>query len=313
LGAGFLKLLIPFLTISTGVAAAHLFNIRFKEQSILPDDAFLYLVDAVIPKIWGLTGLLLAGVAAAVFSTIDAMMNATSTLFTIDIYKKYLRPNATDADTLKIGRLTVVIMAVLASSLAIITYSPNSADNFFLTVSSRGSYFTPGIIVAFFGGILFKRATAKGALLSIISAPLFSFFIEYMYNDFLNQHDFFVAFLGEKLNFLHRVFLASVLSFLVFLLCLHNQSVEDNTLSLSFKNFRSIFVKSGIFISGNLVLAIYTGNGFLYHQYIPYIAAIFAFITFMYGFSFSSLSQNYPKIFASLLIATTTFILYWFW
>jgi SSS family solute:Na+ symporter len=313
LGAGFLKLLIPFLTISTGVAAAHIFQGRFKDMTILPDDAFLYLVDAVIPKLWGLTGLLLAGVAAAVFSTIDAMMNATSTLFTIDIYKKYIRPNASDSSVLKIGRIAVLVMAVFASLLAILTHNPNSADNFFLTVSSRGSYFTPGIIIAFFGGIVIKRASAKGALLSILSAPIFSLLIESAYNDYLTRYPLFVDLFGLKLNFLHRIFFASILSFLVFLLFLKKKSEENNLLTLSFKSMKNIFIRTGVFIFCNLALALLITHDYITNRDAAWISSILSFVIFCFGIHLKEVSRHLAKIFAGVLIAITTFILFWFW
>jgi SSS family solute:Na+ symporter len=161
--AGLLKLGIPFVTIATGVAAAHLLNIKYAGQKILPDDAFLYLVNAVIPAGFGLIGLLISGVLASTFSTIDSMMNSATTLFCIDIYKKYYRKNITDKELVIVGRLVTLTITLLAAVLAYATYNPQSAGNFFLKISSHGSYFTPGIIVVFFAAVFVRRIPSQAA------------------------------------------------------------------------------------------------------------------------------------------------------
>jgi len=91
LTAGFLKLCIPFTCILTGIAAAHLFHARFDQSTPLPDDAFVYLVHAVVPQGVGWMGIIFAGVAASIFSTLDSMLNSATTLLSIDIYQKYFR------------------------------------------------------------------------------------------------------------------------------------------------------------------------------------------------------------------------------
>ena len=216
--AGLLKLGIPFVTIATGVAAAHLLNIKYAGQKILPDDAFLYLVNAVIPAGFGLIGLLISGVLASTFSTIDSMMNSATTLFCIDIYKKYYLKNITDKELVIVGRLVTLKITLLAAVLAYATYNPQSAGNFFLKISSHGSYFTPGIIVVFFAAVFVRRIPSQVALWTMVSAPFIAILLEVSYSSITAFFPTISSIFGEKLNFLHRVALTSISSvFLLFI------------------------------------------------------------------------------------------------
>lgn len=213
--AGLLKLGIPFVTIATGVAAAHLLNIKYAGQKILPDDAFLYLVNAVIPAGFGLIGLLISGVLASTFSTIDSMMNSATTLFCIDIYKKYYRKNITDKEMVIVGRLVTLTITLLAAILAYVTYNPQGAGNFFLKISSHGSYFTPGIIVVFFAAVFVRRIPSQAALWTMVSAPFIAILLEASYSSITAFFPTISSIFGEKLNFLHRVALTSISSVLL--------------------------------------------------------------------------------------------------
>ena len=91
--AGFLKLLIPFFAIASGVAAFYLFKERLHRE-IAPDTAFTEVVRLVVPAGFGIVGLISAGLIGAILSSIDSMMNSAATIVTIDIYKRYINPNA---------------------------------------------------------------------------------------------------------------------------------------------------------------------------------------------------------------------------
>ena len=97
-----LKLLVPFFSVAGGIAAAQLFSARGL-TNVAPDDAFSELVRMVVPAGYGIIGIIGAGLLGAIISSIDSMMNSAATLATIDIYKKYLNPNASDKQTVFIG------------------------------------------------------------------------------------------------------------------------------------------------------------------------------------------------------------------
>ncbi len=216
IASGFLKLSIPFFSISAGVAAYYLFQARFATSvaaaDFNSDNAFLKLVETVIPPGTGLVGMILAGLTAATFSSVDSMMNAATTLLTVDVYQKYVNPKANDKQIVRFGRVMIVVMVVASIGLALWTYTPDRTNNFMLKVSAQLSYFTPGIMVAFFVGILWQGASARAAVVAMAIAPFYGLLAEFVYNNFLGNYPSVQAVFGEKLNFMHRVFLTFVLS-----------------------------------------------------------------------------------------------------
>ncbi|GAB3571520.1 sodium/sugar symporter [Spirosoma luteolum] len=213
IASGFLKLTIPFFSISAGVAAFYLFRARFGDATDFnSDNAFLKLVETVIPAGTGLVGMILAGLTAATFSSVDSMMNAATTLLTVDVYQKYVNPRANDRQIVRFGRLMIVVMVVASIALAMLTYTPDRTNNFMLKVSAQLSYFTPGIMVAFFVGVLWRGASARAAVVAMALAPLFGLLTEFIYDHFLGTNPAVAALFGPKLNFMHRVLLTFLLS-----------------------------------------------------------------------------------------------------
>ncbi len=214
IASGFLKLSIPFFSITAGVAAFYLFQSRFGANAtdFNSDNAFLKLVETVIPPGIGLTGMILAGLTAATFSSVDSMMNAATTLLTVDVYQKYMNKSANERQVLRFGRLMILVMVVASIGIAWLTYTPDRSNNFFLKVSSQLSYFTPGIMVAFFVGILWRGASARAAVWAMALAPVFGIATELIYNLFLGHIPAVTELFGPVLNFMHRVFLTFILS-----------------------------------------------------------------------------------------------------
>jgi solute:Na+ symporter, SSS family len=181
--AGFLKLLIPFFAIGTGVAAFYLFDQKLPDRKVASDAAFSEVVKLVIPAGYGLIGLISAGLIGAILSSIDSMMNSAATLFTIDVYKRYVKPDASDRDLIRVGRIAIVFFVAFATVLALFALDPNSEKSFFLQVADYQNFLTPGLLIAFFLGMFWKRGTATAAFLTIIAGVLFSWVAESVYND----------------------------------------------------------------------------------------------------------------------------------
>ena len=124
IAAGFLKLTIPFFSISAGVAAAYLFKYKYGLFNVKPDDAFIYLMEQVVPKGYGLIGLILAGFFGAIFSSIYSMLNSLSTISAMDVYKRYINKNAADQTLVKVGKGAVVIACIIGIVLAWWSFDP---------------------------------------------------------------------------------------------------------------------------------------------------------------------------------------------
>ena len=118
--AGFVKLLIPFISIGTGIAAYYVFAERMPGVQVDGDTAFpLLLREVVAPAgVAGLVGLVAAGLIGAILSSVDSMLNSASTLFTMDIYKRHIRPNADAHRIVRVGRMSTAVFVILGCLLA---------------------------------------------------------------------------------------------------------------------------------------------------------------------------------------------------
>jgi SSS family solute:Na+ symporter len=317
LTAGFLKLCIPFTCILTGIAAAHLFDARFPHTSPQPDDAFVYLVHSVVPQGVGWTGVIFAGVAASIFSTLDSMLNSATTLLSIDIYRPYIRPEVDDRHLVRFGRATTLIISLLTASLAYLTYDPTAGGNFFLRVSSYGSYITPGIIAVFFAAIAVRGIPWWGAFLAILMAPLSGWFAEWGYAGLAAHNEALRTALGTQLNFLHRVFFSFICSVAVLWISRLAQPIDfvqnrgAEGIILSRAQLTSLSKLVGIFVGAHLlaVLSIYISGQQAVYWALP-----------MTGFSFLFLLRSFAargvepviRILSALLVSAVFFMLYFF-
>jgi hypothetical protein len=100
---------------------------------------------------------------------------------------------------------------------------------------------------------------------------------------------------------------------LVFLLFLKKKSEENNLLTLSFKSMKNIFIRTGVFIFCNLALALLITHDYITNRDAAWISSILSFVIFCFGIHLKEVSRQLAKIFAGVLIAITTFILFWFW
>jgi len=163
--AGFLKILIPFIVCLPGVCAyyvsLHPEIMEGLQGSIgVADDAYPWLVRNFTPT--GIKGLTFAALAAAIISSLASMLNSTSTLFTMDIYKKYIRKDASDTRLVNVGRITSLCALVIAA----IAVKPllGNLDQAFQYIQEYSGFIYPGIIVVFGLGLLWKRASGKAAV-----------------------------------------------------------------------------------------------------------------------------------------------------
>ena len=168
--AGFLKILIPFIVVLPGVCAyyisLHPEIVSGLQGSInVADDAYPWLVRNFTPV--GVKGLTLAALAAAIISSLASMFNSTSTLFTMDIYKKYIDREANDRKLVKVGRITSLCALVIAA----VAVKPllGGLDQAFQYIQEYSGFIYPGIITVFGLGLLWKRASGKAAVWTAIA------------------------------------------------------------------------------------------------------------------------------------------------
>jgi Na+/proline symporter len=104
------------------------------------------------------------------------MMNSTATLFTFDIYKKYVRPDASERRLVWVGRFAMMLMVAAAICLSL--YFGQARGGIFNTMADYNAYLVPGVIVAYVAGILQPLVTRTAAFTCILAGPLVSIAFE---------------------------------------------------------------------------------------------------------------------------------------
>lgn len=155
---GTLKLTALFIMVLPGVMAFSVFpNLDD------PDMVFPTMVANVLPI--GITGLVLAGLISAILSSIDSTLNSASTLITMDFVKPK-NPNITNEQTARIGRITTLVLMVVA-----VLWAPNIAnfEGIFAYIQQAFSYIVPPVVAIFFMGILWERGSRNAAFITLVT------------------------------------------------------------------------------------------------------------------------------------------------
>ena len=184
--AGFLKLLIPLIVVIPGIiafvlnsdASGQLLESTMDpsflnpDGTVINDNAAPWLIHNFVPA--GLKGLVLAALAAAIVSSLASMLNSTATIFTMDIYRPYFNPGATDRQTVRVGRITAVVSLVIAMLIAPLLSNLGQAFQF---IQEYTGVVSPGILAVFLTGLFWKRATNNAAIWGVIaSIPIALYF-----------------------------------------------------------------------------------------------------------------------------------------
>ncbi len=173
--AGMLKLLPVFVFIIPGMIAFALASsgqsAYLQETMIGPDGevlrdeaqrAFPLLVATVLPS--GIRGLVVAGMLAALMSSLSSTFNASATLFTMDFYSK-LHPNVSQQRLVWIGRLATTVMVLIGLAWIPVIQGGRGLYDYLQGVQA---YLAPPIFVVFFLGVFWKRLNARGCLAALI-------------------------------------------------------------------------------------------------------------------------------------------------
>ncbi len=180
--AAFLKILIPFIVCIPGVCAFYIVNYQPELTQTLAgaiersDDAYPFLIRNFTPTV--VKGLSFAALAAAVISSLASMFNSTSTIFTMDIYKKFINKTASEKKLVNVGRLTSLASLVIA--LLAVYPIMGGADQAFQIIQEYSGFVYPGVVVIFGLGLLWKRASGVAAVVTAIGTFVFSIAFKFM-------------------------------------------------------------------------------------------------------------------------------------
>ncbi|MEP4535365.1 MAG: sodium/sugar symporter [Cyclobacteriaceae bacterium] len=253
--AAFLKLVIPFIVVIPGIAAYVMVNdpeimarLGDAGQINLPgagqsDKAYPWLLQ-LLPN--GLKGVAFAALAAAIVSSLASMLNSTSTIFTMDIYKQYIKKDASDKQTVSVGRISAGVALLIACIMAPLL---GGIDQAFQFIQEYTGIVSPGILAVFMLGLFWKKATNKGAIWgAILSIPIAMYFK-------VGPKGWIDSPIFVDLPFLHQMGITCLLSMLVIVIFSHldNGGVEDEKgIDLS----KGIFKTSPVFNIGAFAILI---------------------------------------------------------
>ncbi len=175
--AGFLKILIPFIVILPGICAYVMFNypesipglqegyFDIQGHITVSDDAYPWMIRNFTPI--GIKGLSFAALSAAIISSLASMFNSTATIFTMDIYKQYIKKDASERRLVYVGRITALTALIIAA----IAVEPllGGLDQAFQYIQEYSGFIYPGIVAIFGLGLLWKRASGKAAVWTAIA------------------------------------------------------------------------------------------------------------------------------------------------
>lgn len=156
--AGYLKLIIPVLVVIPGIAAFVL-NADISK----PDEAYPWLLNRFIPS--GIKGFVFAALIAAIVSSLAAIINSASTIFSIDLYKVHFKPAVSEENLVKTGRISSIIIMIIAASIASTMTGINQVFQF---IQEYTGLISPGITAIFILGIFWKKTTARAAWIAVL-------------------------------------------------------------------------------------------------------------------------------------------------
>ena len=163
--SGFINIVRPLVTCLLGLIVYHWLDIMQQGPSLLPDNqdrAFPVALELFAPS--GLKGVILAGFFAAVMSTVSALSNSIATIFSLDVYKKFIRKNAKDRELITTGQVSGGAALLISSLVAPLVGSIGLFKYFQTGVTYMATPFISVLLM----GIFWRRTSYAGAIAGLI-------------------------------------------------------------------------------------------------------------------------------------------------
>ena len=179
--AAFLKLLMPVIVVLPGIAAFVLYKQNVFNTDMTNsitsnhDNAYPVLLN-LLPN--GIKGLAFAALTAAVVASLAGKANSIATIFTLDIYKKKIRPDAPENTLVIVGKITVVVAMILG--VVISPFLGIDKKGGFQFIQEYTGFVSPGIFAMFILGFFWKKASSSAALFATIGGFIFSVFFKFL-------------------------------------------------------------------------------------------------------------------------------------
>ncbi len=197
--AGFMKLLMPIIVMLPGIAAYVLYkNGQLPGFEGGKDGAYSAIL-AFLPA--GLKGLAVAALTAAIVASLAGKANSISTIFTLDVYKKYIKKDADEKKMVWTGRLTVLISMIIAIIFTWEDVLGIGGEGGFTFIQKYTGFISPGVFAMFILGFFWKRTTGTAALVGLILGFVLAiFFNNYAVDIFGKETLLYTAYEYQKME-----------------------------------------------------------------------------------------------------------------
>ncbi|AMJ68225.1 sodium/sugar symporter [Hymenobacter sp. PAMC 26628] len=267
--AAFLKLMMPIIVVLPGIAAYILYKQNvfgsgefMQGGEINPDRAYPVLLN-ILPS--GLKGLSFAALTAAVVASLAGKANSIATIFTLDIYKKAINPNASEKTLVNTGKIAVVVAMILGALIA--PHLGIDKKGGFTYIQEYTGFVSPGIFAMFILGFFWKKATSTAAMFATIGgfllSVIFKFLPDYVNLSFLAPFGFAVPVNGVyEIPFLDRmgfVFIFCIVGMVTISLIESRRTTRTGGLEVDTSMFRpnATFTAGALLVLG-IVVALYS-------------------------------------------------------
>lgn len=197
--AGFLKLFMPIIVMLPGIAAYVLYSKGHLQGFNGVKDGAYSAILQFLPT--GLKGLAVAALTAAIVASLAGKVNSISTIFTLDIYKKYIRADATEIQMVRMGRWVIISAMLIALAFTWTDVLGIGGEGGFTFIQKYTGFISPGVFAMFFLGMFWKRTTGTAALVGVILGFVLSvFFNNFAVDIFGKETWLYTAFTYEKLE-----------------------------------------------------------------------------------------------------------------
>ena len=179
-----LKLIIPFVIVIPGMIAIQLYGDQISATKA--DSAYPFLIRNLMPV--GIRGFIFAAISGAVISSLASMLNSASAIFTMDLYKRHLKRDASQKAIVVTGRIMTLVFVILGCLIAPQLGNPRFGGIFHYIQEFQG-YISPGILAVFVFGMIAKRAPAAAGVVGLlVTVPVYGF-LQWQFNQiaFLNR------------------------------------------------------------------------------------------------------------------------------
>ncbi len=258
--AAFLKLLMPIIVVLPGIAAYVLYQHgslqteMLQDGSVNPDRAYPVLLN-LLPT--GLKGLSFAALTAAIVASLAGKANSIATIFTLDIYKPNINPDASEKKLVKTGKISILV--AMAVALLVAPYLGIDKKGGFQYIQEYTGFVSPGVFAMFILGFFWKKTTSDAALFATIGGFLLSILLKFMplFVDFsfLYSSGFAVTNANGvyEIPFIDRmgfVFAMCVIGMYIISIIQHSKGIQAKGLEID----RKMFSVSSAFTVGMLIV-----------------------------------------------------------